>query len=89
MPGYDAKWLFYEQAGGRCQWCSKKLVWANRGREGRGAWEMHHHPPKSHVNRTFEGSISPDMIMLLRILCWDCHRKTLRPDFPDAAEFLR
>jgi hypothetical protein len=89
MPIYDDKWLFYEKAGGRCEWCGKKLTWKNRGRKGRGAWEIHHHPPKSGMSRTFRGVISPDIIMFLRVLCWECHRKTLGSNFPDVIDYLR
>ena len=37
-----ARWLFYEIAEQHCQSCGKQLTWANRGREGRGAWEIYH-----------------------------------------------
>ena len=45
--------------------CNKQLVWANRGREGRGAWEAHH------IN-----SNGPDTLLNCEILCWGCHKKT-------------
>jgi hypothetical protein len=43
----------WKRAGGKCECrrkrhnhnygvCHKTLVWGNRGREGRGAWEAHH-----------------------------------------------
>jgi len=45
--------------------CNKQLVWGNRGREGRGAWEAHH------INANGGDSLSN-----CEILCWDCHKKT-------------
>jgi len=67
----------WEKAGGCCECrrilhkhlntrCSKQLVWENRGREGRGAWEAHH------IN-----SNGGDNLSNCEILCWDCHSKTL------------
>jgi len=66
----------WQRAGGRCECtrithnhgvpCNKQLVWDNRGREGRGAWEAHH--------RTTGG---PDTLSNCEILCWDCHKLTL------------
>lgn len=65
----------FDRAGGRCECnrtghdhtgrCNKQLVWENRGREGRGAWEAHH--------RVADG---PDTLSNCEILCWDCHMKT-------------
>jgi len=66
----------WKRAGGRCECtrvthahgstrCNKDLVWANRGREGRGAWEAHH--------RTAGGG---DTLSNCMILCWDCHLRT-------------
>ena len=46
--------------------CNKQLVWANRGRTGRGAWEAHH--------RVRDG---PDTLSNCEILCWDCHSRTM------------
>ncbi len=89
MPDYDDKWLFHDKAGGRCEWCGKKLTWSKRGRETKDHWEIHHHPPKAGMNRTFRGVLSSDMIMFLRVICWDCHRRTLGSDFPNAADLLR
>ena len=67
----------WNRAGGRCECrrkthdhsyvrCNKNLVWGNRGRDGRGAWEAHH--------RVSGGS---DGLSNCEILCWDCHSKTL------------
>jgi hypothetical protein len=44
----------------------KQLVWDNRGREGRGAWEAHH---------KIRGG--PDTLSNCQILCWGCHKQTL------------
>ncbi len=66
----------WQRAGGKCECrrndhnhdyvrCSKQLVWENRGREGRGAWEAHH------IN-----SNGGDVLSNCEILCWDCHKKT-------------
>ncbi len=44
---------------------SKQLVWKNRGREGRGAWEAHH-----------SSSAGGDGLSNCEILCWDCHSRT-------------
>ena len=66
----------WQNAGGRCECertthanhrgkCGKPLVWANRGREGVGAWEAHH--------RTAGGL---DVASNCEILCWDCHKQT-------------
>jgi hypothetical protein len=67
----------WDRAGGRCECrrtshnhpytrCNKQLVRANRGREGRGAWEAHH-----------RNSAGGDTLSNCEILCWECHRKTL------------
>jgi len=45
--------------------CGKNLVFANHGREGRGAWEAHH------IN-----SSGGDGLTNCEILCWDCHQNT-------------
>jgi len=45
--------------------CNKELVWENRGREGRGAWEAHH-----------IDSDGDDTASNCEILCWDCHKNT-------------
>jgi len=69
----DAAWI---RAGGKCE-CRRvghvhsiphgsSLTRANRGREGRGAWEAHH--------RVRGG---PDTLSNCEILCWDCHSRTL------------
>jgi len=65
----------WSRAGGRCECrrtthghtgrCNKELVWANRGREGRGAWEAHH-----------ISSSGGDTLSNCEILCWDCHTRT-------------
>jgi hypothetical protein len=66
----------WQRAGGCCECertthtnhkgkCSKTLSWANRGREGWGAWEAHH--------RVAGG---PDVASNCEILCWDCHKQT-------------
>jgi len=68
----------WERAGDRCECrrrthghryvrCPKKLVFANRGRDGRGAWEAHH------LN-----SNGPDTLSNCQILCWPCHSMTFR-----------
>lgn len=45
--------------------CNKQLVWANRGRADRGAWEAHH--------IVADG---PDIPSNCEILCWECHKNT-------------
>jgi hypothetical protein len=66
----------WNRAGGHCECrrqthkhpftrCNKQLVFANRGREGYGAWEAHH------VN-----SNGGDTLSNCEILCWDCHKRT-------------
>ena len=67
----------WRRADGRCECrrkthdhlyvrCNKHLVWQNRGREGRGAWEAHH-------KSIFHG----DGFSNCEILCWNCHSATL------------
>ena len=67
----------WQRAGGKCECrrrthkhryvrCNKQLVWANRGRSGRGRWEAHH--------KSVSGG---DGLPNCEILCWDCHSKTL------------
>jgi 5-methylcytosine-specific restriction endonuclease McrA len=66
------------RAGGRCQCtrlthmhvgpCGALLMWANRGREGRGAWEANH--------RARVESGGSDALSNCEILCWECHRLT-------------
>ena len=80
MPVYDDRWLFFEKAGEKCESCGKPLAWENRGRKTDDHWEIHHDPPKAGMNRTFEGVISPDLIMFLNVICWECHRKTFGSD---------
>jgi hypothetical protein len=71
--------LAWTRAQGRCECrrethlhpyirCNKELVWENRGREGRGAWEAHH---KVSVDAGGGSYLSN-----CEILCWDCHTKT-------------
>jgi len=66
----------WKRAGGKCECrrkrhnhnygvCHKTLVWGNRGREGRGAWEAHH------IN-----SNGGDGLSNCEILCWECHKNT-------------
>lgn len=67
----------WRRAGGRCECtrvshpdhlgrkCGKALVWANRGRDGQGAWEAHHRV-----------STGPDTLSNCEILCWKCHSLT-------------
>ncbi len=66
----------WQRSGGKCECrrtshghsyvrCNKELVFDNRGREGRGAWEAHH------VN-----SNGSDTLSNCEIICWDCHKKT-------------
>ena len=66
----------WKRSGGRCECrrkthghpyirCPKNLVWKNRGREGRGAWEAHH------ISRT-----GGDGLSNCQILCWECHKGT-------------
>lgn len=75
FPDYvvEAAW---RRAGGRCECervthdhgrrrCGKQLVWGNRGREGRGAWEAHHRVAGD-----------PETLSNCEILCWSCHRAT-------------
>jgi len=62
----------WQIVGGRCECsrvthghqgrCDKQLVWENRERTGRGAWEAHH------IN-----SSGGDTHSNCEILCWDCH----------------
>ncbi len=64
----------WQRAGEKCECvitahghigrCYRKLVWANRGREGPDAWETHH------IN-------SQDTLSNCEILCWNCHGETL------------
>lgn len=71
----DAAW---RRADGHCECqrtthghfgrCYKQLVYGNRGRDGRGAWEANHR------NRVASGGA--DTLSNCEILCWDCHRKT-------------
>jgi len=67
----------WQQANGKCECrrtthmhgnvlCNKELVWENRGREGRGAWEAHH-----------ISSDGGDNLSNCEILCWECHKGTL------------
>ena len=46
--------------------CNKELVWENRGRSGRGAWEAHH----------IDSNPNNDKLTNCQILCWDCHSAT-------------
>lgn len=69
----------FQRSGGYCECdrsthghgshCNNQLVWENRGREGRGAWEAHH---KHSVSAD-----GPDSLSNCEILCWECHKKTL------------
>lgn len=63
----------WKKAGGKCKCrrkshnhkygvCNKTLVWKNRGREGRGAWEAHH--------KSVSGG---DGLSNCEILCRACH----------------
>jgi 5-methylcytosine-specific restriction endonuclease McrA len=70
----------WSRAGGRCECkrkshghfntgCNKDLVWENRGRAGRGAWEARH--------KISVASGGTDSLYNCEILCWDCHSQTL------------
>lgn len=60
----------FARASGKCESCGKQLVFENRGRDsGRGAWETHH--------RIKISSGGSDALSNCKILCWDCHSKTL------------
>ena len=67
----------WQRAGGKCECrrrthkhpyvrCNKQLVWANRGRSGRGAWEAHH-----------KSATGGDGLSNCEILCWNCHSRTI------------
>ena len=68
----------FNNAGGKCEctrsspnhpWvkCGTRLVWENRNRSGKGAWETHHK----------DGNTDNDYLSNCEILCWDCHSRTL------------
>lgn len=57
----------WQIVNGKCEKCGKQLVWDNRGREDRGAWEAHH----------IDGNPNNNTHSNCRILYWDCHRLTL------------
>lgn len=72
---FTVRWA-WQRAGGACECrrithghsyvqCNKQLVWSNRGRDGRGAWEAHH-----------KNSVGTDTLSNCEILCWDCHKRT-------------
>lgn len=44
---------------------AKKLLYAQRGRDGQGAWEAHHVNPNG-----------PNSASNCLILCWPCHKAT-------------
>lgn len=74
----------FNDAHGQCRRCGRKLDRKKHGRkEEDGWWEVHHHPQSYDLKRTFKGIIDPNMRMFTRVLCWPCHRETLRkPDPP-------
>ncbi len=66
----------WQRSGGQCECvrkthshfyvpCGKQLVWAERGKVGRGGWEARH-------MTTYGG----DVLSNCEILCWDCHEST-------------
>ncbi|MBI2853175.1 MAG: hypothetical protein HYX84_08820 [Chloroflexi bacterium] len=68
----------WERAGGQCECqrrthrhfynpCGKQLVWAMRGRDGRGGWEAD--------KIAFTGE---DTLRNCEVLCWDCHDSIMR-----------
>lgn len=64
-PAYcECTRVTHDHARGRCK---KELVWANRGREGKGKWEAHSRSGKHHDS-------SVDCL----IYCWSCHKSTFK-----------
>lgn len=60
----------FKRAKGKCESCGKDLSFSNRGRDtGRGEWEAHH--------RTRVSSGGTDVLSNCKILCWNCHKKTI------------
>jgi hypothetical protein len=45
--------------------CNEHLIWANRGRSGRGGWEA------CHIS-----DLDGDVLSNCQIICWDCHKLT-------------
>ena len=68
----ETKEQAFSKAGGKCEasGCGKQLVYKNNGRDvGKGSWEAHH--------RTSVASGGSDTVSNCKVLCWDCHKKTL------------
>ncbi|MFA7074165.1 MAG: HNH endonuclease signature motif containing protein [Endomicrobiaceae bacterium] len=60
----------FKRAGGKCESCRKELIYEHNGRDtGKGAWEAHH--------RLSVESGGTDVLSNCKILCWECHEKTL------------
>jgi len=82
--------FLFQQQRERCAWCPNKLVRELRGRQHRdkkGCWELHHNPPKARLDNAFGGKrlrnrVYPDTPLTLRLLCWECHSKTLGRNRP-------
>jgi hypothetical protein len=55
----------WKRSEGYCERCGERLVWENRGREGRGCWEAHH-----------KSANGVDTLNNCEVVCFDCHKKT-------------
>ena len=55
----------FDNAGGKCEKCGKQIVFDNRTKGKRGAWNAHH---KNHV-----ASSGSNTARNGRALCIDCH----------------
>ena len=55
----------FDNAGGKCEKCGKQIVFENRTKGERGAWNAHH---KNHVS-----SGGSDTASNGKALCIDCH----------------
>ena len=65
MTNEELSSAVWDKSGGRCGHCDKELVFANRKRIGRGAWEVEHLRPQAlggtnHLNN-------------LVAACWTCN----------------
>ena len=76
----------FDKAYGECQRCGEPLVFERSGsrfRGKKGCWEIHHHPERKAMQKTFRGIINPHIPLFVRVLCIECHDETRsNPDKP-------
>lgn len=72
MFSEEQRELIFDKTDGDCYYCEKELSFDNRGRQGRGAWEVEHLVPRANGGTDHMNNLVP--------ACWPCNlEKGTRP----------